>query len=178
MLGVRNDMRSLDKQQKDVFQQIFELVDKYNLYGKIAYPKCHRRDQIANIYRWAADLKGLFVNPALTEPFGLTLLEAAASGLPMIATDDGGPSEILSRCRNGLLVDATDLGILQNTLEYAGSNQRQWKRWSENGIQGINQHFSWNSHVRKYLSLMNNQFNLTESQSLAEVIPLSGIKAS
>ena len=127
-------MRSLDKQQKDVFQQIFELVDKYNLYGKIAYPKCHRRDQIANVYRWAADLKGLFVNPALTEPFGLTLLEAAASGLPMIATDDGGPSEILSRCRNGLLVDDTDLGILQNTLEYAGSNQKQWKRWSDNGI--------------------------------------------
>ena len=76
------------------------------------------------------------------------------------------------------MVDATDVGILQNTLEYAGSNEKQWKRWSDNGIKGINQHFSWNSHVRKYLSLMNKQFNLTESQSLAEVIPLSGIKAS
>ncbi len=178
ILGTRNNVRLLDKQQKDVFQQIFELVDKYNLYGKIAYPKCHRRDQIATIYRWAADLKGLFVNPALTEPFGLTLLEAAASGLPIIATDDGGPTEILSRCRNGLLVDATDVAILQNTLEYAGSNSKQWKKWSINGIKGINQHFSWNSHVRKYLSLMNNQFTFSESKRLAEVIPLSGIKAS
>ncbi len=178
ILGTRNDVRLLEKQQKDVFQQIFELVDKYNLYGKISYPKCHRRDQIATIYRWAADLKGLFVNPALTEPFGLTLLEAAASGLPMVATDDGGPTEILSRCRNGLLVDATDVAILQNTLEYAGSNSKQWKKWSINGIKGINQHFSWNSHVRKYLSLMNNQFTFSGSNRLAEVIPLSGIKAS
>ncbi len=178
ILGTRNNVRLLDKQQKDIFQQIFELVDKYNLYGKIAYPKCHRRDQIASIYRWAADLKGLFVNPALTEPFGLTLLEAASSGLPVVATDDGGPTEILSRCRNGLLVDATDVAILQNTLEYAGSNSKQWKKWSINGIKGINQHFSWNSHVRKYLSLMNNQFTLSGSNRLAEVIPLSGIKAS
>ena len=67
----------------------------------MAYPKQHRRDQIPAIYRWAALHRGLFVNPALTEPFGLTLLEAAACGLPMVATDDGGPRDILARCDNG-----------------------------------------------------------------------------
>ena len=36
-------------------------------------------------------------------------IEAAASGLPMVTTDDGGPRDILSRCDNGLLVDVTDL---------------------------------------------------------------------
>ena len=109
ILGCRDDSRQLEKQQRDVFQQIFELVDKYNLYGKVAYPKQHRRDQIPAIYRWAASKKGLFVNPALTEPFGLTLLEAAASGLPIVSTDDGGPRDIIARCQNGLLVDVTDL---------------------------------------------------------------------
>ena len=70
----------------------------------------HRRDQVPAIYRWAADRKGLFVNPALTEPFGLTLLEAAASGLPIgKLQDDGGPRDIHRRCENGLLVDVTDL---------------------------------------------------------------------
>jgi sucrose-phosphate synthase len=93
----------------DVFQQIFELVDKYNLYGKVAYPKQHRRDQIPAIYRWAASKRGLFVNPALTEPFGLTLLEAASSGLPIVSTDDGGPRDILSRCQNGLLLQVFHL---------------------------------------------------------------------
>ena len=38
----------------------------------------------------AAIYKGVFVNPALTEPFGLTLLEAAASGLPVVATRAAG----------------------------------------------------------------------------------------
>ncbi|KGG14502.1 MULTISPECIES: glycosyltransferase [unclassified Prochlorococcus] len=178
ILGTRTDMRSLDKSQKEVFQQIFELVDKYELYGKVAYPKYHRRDQIASIYQWAAKKKGFFVNPALTEPFGLTLLEAAACGLPVIATDDGGPSEILSHCSNGVLVDSTDLDLLQKTLEEVGSNEFMWKQWSDNGLAGINSSFSWNSHVNKYLSLMSNQFKNSTYQSLAKVIPLSGMKAS
>ncbi len=178
ILGNRTDFRLLDKQQKDVFQQVFELVDKYDLYGKVAYPKAHRREQIADIYRWAAQLNGLFINPSLTEPFGLTLLEAAACGLPMVATNDGGPIEILSKCGNGVLVDSTDLDDLQNTIEKAVANNKLWKRWRNNGIDGVNNYFSWNSHVNKYLSLMKNQFDMSDSKSLAKVIPLSGMRVS
>ena len=154
ILGCREDSRQLDKQQRDVFQQVFELVDKYNLYGKVAYPKKHKREQIPAIYRWVANRKGLFVNPALTEPFGLTLLEAAACGLPMVTTDDGGPREILSRCDNGLLVDVTDLEAFRDGLETAGANHSLWKTWSLNGIEGVSRHFSWDAHVCNYIALM------------------------
>ena len=107
--------------------------------------------QAYNIQVWAAQLNGLFVNPSLTEPFGLTLLESAACGLPTIATNDGGPSEILSKCGNGVLIDPTDLDNLQTTLEQAFSNQKLWIRWSKIGIEGVSKYFSWNSHVEKYL---------------------------
>ncbi len=154
ILGCREDSRQLDKQQRDVFQQVFELVDKYNLYGKVAYPKQHKREQIPSIYRWTANRKGLFVNPALTEPFGLTLLEAAACGLPMVTTDDGGPRDILSRCENGLTVDVTDLEAFRDALETAGSNSSLWKTWSNNGVEGVSRHFSWDAHVCNYIALM------------------------
>ncbi len=154
ILGCREDSRQLDKQQREVFQQVFELVDKYNLYGKVAFPKQHKREQIPSIYRWATKRNGLFVNPALTEPFGLTLLEAAACGLPMVATDDGGPRDILARCDNGLLVDVTDLEALRDGLETAGSNPSLWKTWSDNGIEGVSRHFSWDAHVCNYIALM------------------------
>ncbi len=154
ILGCREDSRQLDKQQREVFQQVFELVDKYNLYGKVAYPKQHKREQIPSIYRWAANRNGLFVNPALTEPFGLTLLEAAACGLPMVTTDDGGPRDILSRCDNGLLVDVTDLEAFRDGLETAGSNSSLWKTWSNNGVEGVSRHFSWDAHVCNYIALM------------------------
>ncbi len=154
ILGCREDSRQLDKQQKEVFQQVFELVDKYNLYGKVAYPKYHTREQIPSIYRWVAKKKGLFVNPALTEPFGLTLLEAAACGLPMVTTDDGGPRDIVSRCESGLLVDVTDLEAFQDGLETAGSNSSLWQTWSRNGVEAVSRHFSWDAHVCNYIAMM------------------------
>ena len=43
--------------------------------------------------RWR---EGVFFNPALTEPYGLTLIEAASHGLPVIATCNGGPSDIVA----------------------------------------------------------------------------------
>ena len=165
ILGCRDDSRQLEKQQREVFQQIFELVDKYNLYGKVAYPKQHRRDQIPAIYRWAASKRGLFVNPALTEPFGLTLLEAGASGLPIVSTDDGGPRDILSRCQNGLLVDVTDLEALQDSLESAGASISKWKTWSNNGVEAISRYFSWDAHVCNYIALMQKRLQYSVPRS-------------
>jgi len=174
VLGCREDPRQLEKQQREVFQQVFDLVDRYNLYGQVAYPKQHRRDQIPAIYRWAAQRQGLFVNPALTEPFGLTLLEAAACGLPMVATDDGGPRDILSRCENGVLVDVTDLEAVQDGLEQAGSDPVRWQRWSDNGIEAVSRHFSWDAHICSYLSLMQRRLRCREQVSVgAESLSVS-----
>mgnify|MGYP001318052469 FL=1 len=172
VLGCRDNISKLDSQQKDVFQEIFEMIDKYNLYGKVAYPKKHTPDQIPAIYRWAASRGGLFVNPALTEPFGLTLLEAASCGLPMVATDDGGPREIKSKCENGLLTDVTDLNALKNALEKALSSKSHWKLWSRNGIEAVSRHFSWDNHVRNYL------FNVYQNNHKLRMLSSSGIKLS
>lgn len=94
----------------------------------------------------------MFVNPALTEPFGLTLLEAAASGLPVVATDDGGPREIVARCRNGLLVDVSDLVGLQKALELALGDPARWRRWRDDGLEAVSRQFSWEAHVSRYLA--------------------------
>ena len=152
VLGSRDDPSQLDKQQREVLQQVFELVDRHDLYGRVAYPKQHQRSQIPEIYRWAARLDGVFVNPALTEPFGLTLLEAAATGLPVVATDDGGPRDILARTDNGLLVDVSDLDALQQAVEDSLSSVQRWRRWSHNGIEAVSRAFSWDAHVTRYLA--------------------------
>ena len=172
VLGCRDNLSKMDSQQKDVFQQIFEIIDKYNLYGKVAYPKKHTPNQIPSIYRWAASRRGIFVNPALTEPFGLTLLEAASCGLPMVATNDGGPQEINLKCDNGLLADVTDLNRFKLALEKAISSKSQWRLWSRNGIEAVTRHFSWNNHVRNYL------FNMCQQDQKLSLLSSSGIKLS
>jgi sucrose-phosphate synthase len=49
----------------------------------------------------------------LQEPFGLTLIEAAAHGVPIVATSQGGPVDIVSTLGNGVLIDPNDV---QGTL--------------------------------------------------------------
>jgi sucrose-phosphate synthase len=151
VLGCREDTSQLEQQQRELFRQVFELVDRFDLYGRVAYPKQHSSTVIPALYRWAAAAGGVFVNPALTEPFGLTLLEAAACGLPLVATDDGGPRDILQRCSNGLLVDVSDLQALQRSLEAATADGPRWRRWRANGLEAVTRQFSWDAHVCSYL---------------------------
>jgi len=152
VMGNREDIRTLPSGPKRVLTDILVLIDRYDLYGSVAYPKGHGPDDTPHLYRMAAASGGIFVNPALTEPFGLTLIEAAASGLPIVATNDGGPQDIVEACRNGLLVDPRDPGVMGQRLVEALEDEDRWRSWAENGVEGVHRSFSWESHARRYLS--------------------------
>ncbi|MDR2877559.1 MAG: HAD-IIB family hydrolase [Chromatiales bacterium] len=149
--GNRDDVMAMEKGPRRTLTELMQLIDHYDLYGNIAYPKHHQPGDVPDLYRLAARSRGLFVNPALTEPFGLTLLEAAASGLPVIATNDGGPQDIIAYCRNGLLVDPLDIDALGEAMCSVLSDRARWQHWSKAGIAGAKRHFSWEGHVRGYL---------------------------
>ena len=108
----------------------------------VAYPKHHNADDVPDLYRLTAKTQGVFINPALTEPFGLTLIEASACGVPIIATADGGPRDILAACQNGLLIDPLNIQDIQNALQASLTNPEQWHQWSKNGLINVCQHFS------------------------------------
>ena len=149
--GNRDDLQEMDPGPRRVLQHILLLVDRYDLYGIAAYPKTHDSADVPDLYRLAARTHGVFVNPALTEPFGLTLIEAAASGLPIIATHDGGPRDIVENCKNGLLVDPLDRAAIEEALLAALTDRKQWGIWSRNGVRGAQRHYAWSGHVSSYL---------------------------
>jgi sucrose-phosphate synthase len=151
IMGRREDLRTLPSAQRKVLTSIFTLIDIHDLYGSVAYPKTHQPEDIPKVFRWAAQLHGVFVNPALNEPFGLTILEAAASGLPVVATRDGGPADIIGNCKNGLLVDPNDEKCLENAIIRVLTENDQWNEWAQNGIEGVREHYSWTNHVNRYL---------------------------
>jgi len=151
LIGTRDDIDEAPKGQRKIIQQMLALIDRYDLYGSVAYPKQHSSEDVAEVYRLAAARHGVFVNPALTEPFGLTLIEAAASGLPIVATNDGGPQEIVRICNNGVLIDPLDADSLANGLFGVLADRGEWRRRSRAGIRGADRHFSWKGHVAQYL---------------------------
>jgi sucrose-phosphate synthase len=151
--GNRDDIHDLDGGAQEVLAELLLLIDRYDLYGRVAYPKHHQPDDVPMIYRLAAVSGGVFVNPALTEPFGLTLIEAAASGLPIVATEDGGPTDIIKNCNNGLLINPLDTEDIAGKLKEVLLDWEQWQLRSTLGLQGVREHYSWEAHARRYLEL-------------------------
>jgi sucrose-phosphate synthase len=162
--GNRDDIRDLNPGAREVMTEILHTIDKYDLYGKVAYPKHHRTDDVPDLYRLATLSKGVFVNPALTEPFGLTLLEAAASGLPVAATDDGGPIDIISNCHNGELIDPLDPVSIAEAILRILTDPKRWNEYSEAGQQGVKSHYIWQAHTAAYIDKLRESVVSVESR--------------
>lgn len=150
--GIRTDIQTMPDNEREVLTEILLLMDKYNLYGKMAIPKRHdTQTEVPELYRIAADTGGVFINAALTEPFGLTLIEAASCGVPVVATDDGGPRDIIQNCKNGLLVDVTNTKNISNAINKIIDDKNLWKQFSESGMKEVKKHYTWKAHVDSYL---------------------------
>lgn len=152
--GNREDIREMPEGAQSVITELLLAIDYYNLYGRVALPKRHSADEVAGIYRLATASRGIFINPALTEPFGLTLLEAAASGLPLVATENGGPVDIIGNCQNGILIDPLDRGTITQALESILENPDRWQELSDNGLRNVARFYAWDYHAQSYLKII------------------------
>ncbi|KAI8524426.1 hypothetical protein RHMOL_Rhmol13G0149400 [Rhododendron molle] len=130
IMGNRDDIDEMSAGSASVLTTVLKLVDKYDLYGQVAFPKHHKQCDVPEIYRLAGKTKGVFVNPALVEPFGLTLIEAL---------------------NNGLLVDPHDQEAIANALLKLVSEKNLWNDCRKNGWKNIHL-FSWPEHCRTYLT--------------------------
>jgi sucrose-phosphate synthase len=160
--GSRYDIRDMEEGAQEVLNSILLTIDQFDLYGKIAYPKQLRPDEAPMLYRLTALSKGVFINPALTEPFGLTLIEAAACGVPIIATEDGGPIDIIGNCNNGYLIDPLNKEAMIDILLKTLSDTDGWKKFCDNGIRGVRRYYTWHAHAEKYLEVIRPLVEQTE----------------
>ena len=151
--GIRKDIAQKEDNEREVLTQMLLLMDKYNLYGKMAIPKKHDFEyEVPELYRIAAEKSGVFVNPAMTEPFGITLLEASATGLPIVATNDGGPNDIIKNCRSGILIDPSDTKSISDAVKKIIVHEDLWNQYSKNGIINTRTYYSWTAHAGIYLN--------------------------
>jgi sucrose-phosphate synthase len=174
--GIRKDIDAMEDNERDVLTRMLLLMDRYDLYGKMAIPKKHDFEyEVPALYRIAAESRGVFINPALTEPFGLTLLEASATGLPIVATNDGGPNDIMQNCHNGILVDATDTDAISTAMKKIIADPELWESYSKNGILNVRKHYTWESHAAAYTVEINRLTTQSATGDMAPFVPKTAI---
>src|SRR5207244_3164657 len=85
-------------------------------------------DEVANLL----STLDLFVSPARSEPFGLSIVEAMAAGVPVVATASEGAREIIEDEQNGRLVPIGDTEAMANSIMDLLNDPTQHKRLAEN----------------------------------------------
>ena len=152
--GIRKNINQMEENERDVLTEMLLLMDRYDLYGKLAIPKKHDFSfEVPELYRICAENRGIFINPALVEPFGLTLIEAASCGVPIVATSDGGPIDIINNCQNGILINPSHPGEIASACKKILVDSDLWNSYSRNGIKGVRSHYSWKTHGEKTVKL-------------------------
>jgi len=100
-----------------------------------------------------AELLGVFdcfVLSSRSEGLSLTLLEAMAAGLPVVATDVGGNGEVVRHGETGLLVPAADPGRMADALRRIFADEAEARRMGERGLARVREHFSLDKMVAGY----------------------------
>ena len=111
----------------------------------------------------------LFVLPSIAEGISNTVLEAMASGLPVIATDVGGNPELVEHGRTGALVPASDPLAMANTIQAYLRNPGKLHEDGEAARDRAERLFSLDAMIKGYLDLYD---SLLERYSSKDAQPL------
>ncbi len=168
---------SRDNEEREEIEKIYGAIERYNLYNKIRWLGIRlSKSDAGEVYRIIADRRGIFVQPALFEPFGLTVLEAMVSGLPVFATQFGGPLEIIQNTINGFYINPTNLEeTARSILDFRSQcdeNPDYWDQISQAAIERINTTYTWKIHTTKLLSLARiyGFWNFTSKENREDVL--------
>jgi sucrose synthase len=138
---------SHDLEEQQEIRKAYELIARYKLDGKIRWLPSINKLDTGVVYRIIARHKGIFVQPALFEAFGLTIIEAMASGLPTFGPKFGGPLEIIEYGISGFLLNTSKPELIARSLENfvyrCDRDETYWLKISQNGIQRVQEHFTW-----------------------------------
>jgi len=95
----------------------------------------------------------IFVNPSYSEGLGISVMEAASIGLPIIATDVGGTKEIITTDETGILVEARDVGQLAEELGRLCADAALREKLGENARILAGRKFNWDKIIGEYIKV-------------------------
>ncbi|KAJ0966792.1 hypothetical protein J5N97_023709 [Dioscorea zingiberensis] len=156
--GFFDPSKSKDREEISEIKKMHSLIGKYQMKGQIRWIAA-QTDRVRNgeLYRCIADSKGAFVQPALYEAFGLTVIEAMNCGLPTFATNQGGPAEIIVDGVSGFHINPNNGDESSNKIvdffEKCMADSSYWNKMSTAALQRIYECYTWKIYANKVLNM-------------------------
>jgi len=119
---------SKHKLELDYEEHLRKLISSLNLENNVEF--IGHKENVADLINKC----DLVVNASGKEPFGLSILEAMACGKPVIATNIGGPKEIITNNKNGVLIEPNNPKLLAETILNLLKDKKKMKELGKNAI--------------------------------------------
>jgi sucrose synthase len=150
--------QSSDVEEQHQIARMHELMDQYQLSGDMRWLGLRlEKNFTGELYRYVADSRGAFVQPALFEAFGLTVIEAMTSGLPTFATQYGGPLEIIEDGVSGFHIDPNHgdqaAERIAEFFERSAREPAYWQTVSSAAIQRVQRRYTWELYAERMMTL-------------------------
>ncbi len=150
--------RSGDAEEREQILRMHDLMAHYGLDSEVRWLGMQLEKPFAGeLYRFVADQRGAFVQPALFEAFGLTVIEAMSTGLPTFATCFGGPLEIIEDGVSGFHIDPNRgdeaAEKIADFLRRCREDKHYWRHISEGGLQRVAERYTWERYAERMMTL-------------------------
>lgn len=127
-------------------QELANLARKLGVYSQVLFIASIGHDKLSSIYA-SSDV---CVVPSITDPEtgetesqGVVVLEAMASGVPVVASKNGGIPDAIVHGENGLLVPSGDIAALAKQVNKIISDKKLAKKIATGGLQKIRSTYEW-----------------------------------
>ena len=156
--GYIDPARSSNAEEYEQIQRMHQLMDEYQLDGQVRWLGMYLDKSFAGeLYRFIADSRGAFVQPALFEAFGLTVIEAMSTGLPTFATRFGGPLEIIEDDVSGFHINPNHGAVtaqrIADFLARCREQPAEWQRISKGSLARVSDRYTWKGYAERLMTL-------------------------
>jgi len=143
--GILDLISAFKEHQKNYINSNLIIIGPQELdvafYNQINYPNIYYLGFKRNVHLYLKCLDTL-VLPSYREGFGSVLLEAAASSLPIIATDINGPRDFIRHKENGYLIEPKNIKSLKLGLDYFRDNTNEVKSYAIRALEIVNHQYN------------------------------------
>lgn len=126
-------------------------VEKFKVAQNVVFLGYYPDEKLPSLYK-AADI---FAFPSIYENMPFALLEALASGLPIVTTRVGGIPEVIDDGKNGFLINPYDSLGLANRIRYLIENSKMASEMGVLGRRTVERKFNWEDIVKQVLEVYN-----------------------